>query len=43
MRNEHWKDLLAKPHDAAAYVDREDDHAPGKDGLSQIGACKCRY
>jgi hypothetical protein len=29
VRNEHWKDHLAKPHDAATYADREDDHAPG--------------
>jgi hypothetical protein len=29
VRNEHWKNHLAKPHDVAAHADREDDHAPG--------------
>ena len=29
VRNEHWKNRPAKPHDAAAYAEREDDHAPG--------------
>jgi hypothetical protein len=28
VRNEHWKGHPAKPHDAAAHVDREDDRAP---------------
>jgi hypothetical protein len=28
VRNEHWKDRPAKPHDAAAHADREDDRAP---------------
>jgi hypothetical protein len=35
VRNEHWKDRPAKPHDAAAYADREDDHAPGKHRLTK--------
>jgi hypothetical protein len=28
VRNQHWKDRPAKPHDAAAHADREDDRAP---------------
>jgi hypothetical protein len=28
VRNEHWKDRPAKPHDAAAHADLENDHPP---------------
>jgi hypothetical protein len=43
VRNEHWKDCPAKPHDAAAHTDHEDDDAPGKRRPAQKDACKCRY
>lgn len=43
QKHDHWKDCPAKPHDAATYIDRVDNRAPGKQPLAQKGACKSRY